>query len=320
MGPEGAFLFGESFTEADWLEAVNLFSPSQFSVGRQDAIATVTAYVENFAKLKSCVHWLRGYAWVDENLNLRRVRPARHPIWSNLVCTEIVNVVGITFTEKQEIITEAMDLPFARYDKIRLTASFSAPPYLIYEDGEVETEDERWTTFVPKPYTDFYDLPGGEVLFVADNPLKAWNNQPVPTRVVIRSRKNLYTLKWFAVPASFVRDEDGHMPHIDNAIGKVNSAAYAGKDIGCWLLDDVDIEIYNDPIVGDILDSPGRMVNITYYMKLWEPTAGHATDAARGWQLELAVDGKGYPTTRQEGVQPKVETVNFATLFTHHSL
>ena len=30
---------------------------------------------------------------------------------------------------------------------------------------------------------------------------------------------------------------------LDAAIGKVSSDVYAGKDIGCWLVDDIDVDI-----------------------------------------------------------------------------
>ncbi len=321
MGPEGAFLFGGSFGEADWKEAVDLYSPAQFSCGRRRAVATLTAFIYDFEKLKSCIHWLRGYAWVDENKKLRRSRPARHPIWPNLVCTEIVECVGLQFDEKQDIISSEMDLPFARYEKFKLTASFSAPPYLIAEDGEVDTEDERWTTFEPKPYVDFYAAPAGEFTFIADNPLKAWNTVPVQTPMtVIRSQKSLYTLKWYDVPISFIRNDDGATPKLDGAIGKVSSDVYAGKDIGTFLIDDVDVDIFNDPIVGDILDTPGRMADVTFHLKYWNPTSGHATNATRGWNLELAVDGDGYPVQRKVGTDPKYQSVSMASLFTHWSV
>ena len=320
MEPQTQFLFSETFTESDWLEAVSLFSPAQFSVGKSRAVATLTAYVETFDKLKSCVHFLRGYAWVGASKELRRVRPARHPYWPNLVCTEILEVTGLEFDRKQEIFGD-MDLPYAKYHKFKIVASFTAPPYLIYEDWEVDTEDERWTTFTPKPYVDFFDLPAGVLYFVADNPLKGWNGMPIAgPQTIIRSQKSLYELKWYEVPISFVRDADGALPKIDAAVGKISSDSYAGKPAGCWLLDEADVEIYNDPIVGDILGTPGRHANVTLRMKLWDPPRGHATITTRGWRLELAQDGLAYPTNRAAGTTAKYEAVEFASLFRHHSL
>jgi hypothetical protein len=317
---ETEFLFTTPFTEDDWLEAVNLYSPAQFSCGKQRAVATLTGYVEDFDKLKSCIHWLRGYAWVDENLELRRSRPARHPIWKNLVCTEILEATGISFLEKQEIIANE-DLAFAAYRKFKITASFTSVPYLIYEDGEVDTEDERWTSFNPKPYVEFYEVPAGEFKFVANDPVKDWHNTAIPgPRAVVRSQKSLYELKWYEVPLSMIYDEDGATPKLDAAIGKVSSDEYAGKPAGVWLVDDVDVEIYSDPIVGDLLETPGRMANVTFYLKKWDPDRGHASNTTRGWNLELAVDGKAYPITRQVGTEPKYQGVAIASLFTHHTL
>ena len=317
MEPETEFLFTTPFTAADWLEAVNLYSPSQFSVGKRRAVATLTAYIEDFDKLKSCVHWLRGYAWVDENKALRRSRPARHPFWPNLVCSEILEVVGLQFNGKQAITGNA-DLAFAKYKKFKITASFSAPKWLIYEDGEADTEDERWTTFEPKPYVEFYELPAGEIRFIADNPLQEWHNKSTAgPRIIIRSQKSLYELKWYEVPISFIRDADGAIPKIDAAIGKISSDVYAGKPAGCWLIDAADVEIYNDPIVGDILGTPGRMAEVTIRLKFWDPPRGHATNTTRGWTLELAQDGLAYPTTRAVGTAPKFLSTSIADLFTH---
>lgn len=315
--PETEFLFSSSFTEADWLEAVNLYSPSQFSVGRRKAVATLTAYIEDFNKLKACIHWLRGYSWVDSDKNLRRVRPARHPIWYNLVCTEILEVTGITFDSKQEVVVEGMDLPFALYEKFKITASFNTVPWLIYEDSEVETEDERWTTFSPKPYVDLYEIPSGQVKFNA--PGEAWHTTPVIAPILVRSQKSLYELKWFDVPVEFIRDADGALPKLDAAIGKVSADTFAGKEIGEWLIDDIDVDIQNDPIVGDMLGTPGRMADVTFKMKLWQPVNANTTSTVHGWNLELAVNGKAYPTTNvvTGTTATKFESVTVASLFTH---
>ena len=314
--PQTDFLFNGEFDDSDWLEAVNLYAPSQLSVGKQRAVATMTAYIEDFSKLKSCIHWLRGYSWVDENLNLRRVRPARHPIWPNLVCTEILECVGLQFDRKQDITTDDQDLPFAVYKKFKLTASFNSVPYLMADDGD-GTEDERWTTFTPKPYVDNYAFPFGEVKYSA--PGKAWDDTPIMRDTVLRSQKGLYELKWFEVPILFILDDDGIARKLEAAIGKLNSDTYAGQFPGVWLLDDASVEPYSDPIVGDIAGTTGKMANVTFYMRKWNPTVAVPSDPTRGWNLELAIDGQGYPAYRRDGTSKKFEDVSFASLFTHWS-
>ncbi len=319
--PQIQFLFDTPFTASDWLEAVNLFSPAQLRVGKKQSTSTLTAYIEDFNKLKNCIHWLRGYSWVDENLDLRRQRPARHPFWPNMVCTEIVDVTGLQFDSKQEIISDEMDLAYAKYKKFKVTVVFNSVPYLIMDDGVAETEDERWTMFPHKPYVDFYELPAGTIKFIADNPPQPWDGKPIMgPRTVIRTQKSLYELKWFDVPISFVYDSNGASPKIDAAIGKISSDEYAGKPAGTFLLDDAEFDIYNDPIVGDILGNVGRMVDVTFHLKFWDPPLGHATNTTRGWTLELAQDGLAYPTQRATGTTPKYQSVEIASLFRHWNL
>jgi hypothetical protein len=318
VDPQDDFLFTDPFTEENWREAVNLYSPSQMSLGRERSYATVTAYID-WNRLKACCRWLLGWAYVGDDLSLRRFRPARHPIWPKLSATEVLELRGITFTEKQVIITDTQDLPFAKYDKAQITVAFSQLPYLLTDDdGEYDTEDERWTTFTKKPYVDFLELPGGEIKFVADNPAKAWHNQPtLGPRVIVRAAKSLYTLTHYQVPYSYIFDLDGATPKIDDAIGKISSDVYAGKPAGTFLLDDVDIEIHSDPVVGDIMDSLGWMCTVKYFMKFFDPPRGHGTDTTRGWLLEPAVDGQWYPTTRAVGTAAKYLSTAFADLFTH---
>lgn len=317
--PQSSFLFGESFTAADWKEAVDLHSPSQLSIGKQRAVTTLTAYVEDFTKLKACLHYLRGYAWVDTDLTLRRNLPARHPIWKNMVCTEILECHGLQFDSKQDVSQDNPDLPFATYKKFKLVASFSAPPYAMAADGDVLTEDERWVTFGEKPYVDYFQAQMGEAKFSA--PSSSFHTTPIPYAVPVRSQKSVYELKWWEVPSEFVRDSEGITPKFDAAIGKVNSDTYAGKYPGTLMVDDIDVEVYNDPIVGDILGTLGRFVNVTFKFRIWDPTEGNATTATtaalHGWNLALAIDGKAYPVTRTLGGATLYEETAFASLFTH---
>lgn len=316
MEPQNQFIFGDDFTADDWLEAVDLYSPAQLSIGRQRAVSTLTGYVEDFTKLKACVHYLRGYSYVDENKNLRRVLPARHPIWKNLVCTEILECQGMQFDQKQDVSEDNPDLPFASYKKFKVVASFDAPPYSMEQDELIVTEDDRFTTFDPHPYVDNYVVQGGEVLYVATG--KDWNNRPIPYPISIRSTKSLYELKWHGVPRDFICDgSTGAYPNFDRAIGKISSDTYAGKEPGCWLVEQPEFTPYNDPVVGDLFGNLGRFVDVTIKLRLWEPEVGYDDGTSRGWLLVLASDGKGYPVKRQTGTKPLFDSVAISSLFTH---
>ena len=72
--------------------------------------------------------------------------------------------------------------------------------------------------------------------------------------------------------------------------------------------------------MGDIFGNAGRFADVTYILKFFDPESGHATDTTRGWNLELAVDGKGYPSVRKAGTGPKYQSVSIASLFTHWSV
>jgi hypothetical protein len=167
------FLFDDTFDQAQWREAVDLFSPTQLSMGRKSSYATLTAYVP-FEQLRACVIWLMGFSEITNDKTLKRRLPASHPVWYGLYASEIVSCVGVKFVRKANS-TISGALPFATYQLAKLTVAYNQVPYAIVSDNDSSLgsisdparESRRFVSRIPKPYVDMLEMPGGTVLFDA---------------------------------------------------------------------------------------------------------------------------------------------------------
>lgn len=337
IDPTIEFLFGGIFTSDDWLEAVNLYSPTQLSMGRKRSHATLTGYIP-FGRIKAAFHYFLGFSWIDDNNFLRRQVPATHPLFPyTLYATEVTECVGVKFVSKAAA-PHPWSLPYATYNLARVTIAYSQPPYEVLADDSLTMDPtdydsyagqelRRWCYWSPKNRVDQLTLPGGQVRFL-EGP---YQNKPIQgIRQVFRAEKSTRRLIWHNVPQEFVSDDYGFMPKIEGAIGKINSDLFFADsnaqpgDPGyphTWLLSDVDTvnsEIYADPIASAAFEGLTRRMDIIFTFEHFNPENGHQGSTEAGWRLTLGADGKWYKFGVNGTANFPNET-SFLKLFTYHT-
>jgi hypothetical protein len=328
--PELEWLFAPSFTSDDWREAVALYAPSQLGLGRKRSYSTLTGYIP-FNKIKDACLYFLGWSWVDANKFLRRETPATHPIFHNLFATEILECVPVKFVVKAAK-PHKWSLPYATYTLARMTVAYSQPPYEVLSDNDLVMsssqyagqECRRFFNWVPKPYVDLLEMPGGSMLFTDDRgpPPAGYDGVVIPgIRAHIRAEKSARVVTWFNVPIEFVCDTYGFMPKIESRIGKVNSdAGFFGQPAHTWLLDDVDTvnsEVYADPIATAAFEGFSRRVDLKMTFRHFNPTKGNPASSQAGWRLQPAADGKWYRTRMSAASGTSLpEEASFVDMFT----
>ncbi len=305
--PIDQFLYLDPFTEDDWLEAVNLHSPSQLSMGRKASNATLTGYIP-FDRIQAAVTFFMGFSYVEGG-RLHRTQPCQHPIFPGMVATYIQETTGLQFVSKSTS-WPVNSLPYATYNMWKVTVAYSQPNYKIIPDwdplitpGASGRELNRYVYDTPKPYVDQLVVPGGTMLFDATG--KPFDGKPAGfgTLVTIRAQKSTMFLTWFNVPIEFVTDDNGFLSTIGPALGKINSDTFFGQAAHLWLLDDVepsDSQVYADPIATSVSNQIAKRVDLKFTFKYFNPPIGTGTTSDQGWRLQPAYDGNWYRTYLQQ--------------------
>lgn len=305
-----------SFTEDDWKEAVDNYSPRQFTVSRQRSYATLTGWIEP-SKVNACVTYLLGYATPDTSLKLKRRTPSWHPVFPWLSCTQITDIVGVKFDGKEENIYLGL-LDFAVYEKVKITAAFEQLPWKVKEDYQITNEYERWTVIRPKPYVQQFAVEGGSLVFEAAG--KSWDGKPIlSTRPLVRQSKTALKVDWMEVPWSFVADTNDVMVHFLDAMGCVNTNALWGRPAGTLLFDDCEVEKYIQPVATQTIGDYEFSANIFMTFKYFDPPRGLGTETRRGWNLWPAVDGKFYWAKDPVNGQPIFSSFAHEKLFQRYN-
>jgi len=347
IGSAGSWSPIINFGLDDWLEAVNLFSPAQLSVGRKRSSGVLTGYIP-FSRLTEAIKFLFGFSWVDSSGYLRRSVPVTHPWSPNLFATELIECTGVQFITKIAQ-PHKWSLPYAEYRLCKVSVMFSQPPYEVLADGDLAglgndynayrgEEMRRFCFWSPKAYVDQLEMPGSVVVFKAPsdyriNGLLLNGTQITAPRFVFRAEKVRRKLTWVNVPLEFISNNFGFFTKLDKTIGKINSLPFfaesttpIGEDGGphTWLLEDVDTvnnEVYADPIVSAVFEGMTRRVDLVMTFCHFNPPRGYAGDLEAGWRLTIASDGLWYPmrytTTGNDFDYPK--EYDFNKLFTYWS-
>lgn len=309
--PPDLFLYQDPFTEDDWLEAVNLHSPSQLSMGRKASNAALTGYIP-FNRINSAVAFFLGFSYVagtGTSRILSRSQPALHPIFPGMVATMIQETTGLQFVSKS-LTWPVNSLPYATYNMWKVTVAYSQPNYVILPDWDdliapraTGCERLRYTYDTPKPYVDQLVVPGGTMLFDATG--QPFNGKPAGfgTQVTIRSQKSATYLTWYNVPIDWVATDNGVMTTIVAAMGKINSDVFMGEQPHIWLLDDVeptDSQVYADPIATDVFSTLSKRIDIKFTFKYFNPPVGAGSTTDRGWRVQPAYNGNWYRAYLQQ--------------------
>ncbi len=209
---------------------------------------------------------------------LTRVPPMKCPL-APWLRAEKITACQFIDPSGNEIRPDA-DVPYAVYDKARLTVLFSTPIYPIFTDQEMTAKgyaDEsyrytRWSTF---PNVEISTVPGGSFQFT-NGP---YSGNTFNQAVTIRFPKSAIVVKWFNVPALCLLDPtdppwDVVPQKIMKAVGKVNSDDWRGFRHGELLCLPPRIEPVMEPVPPEVLGLvPGdvpRSYNVEFHFSFFD--------------------------------------------------
>ena len=317
------------FTEDDWNESFAMSSPNKYSISPTKADITLVGDIE-FSKLRACVQYLLGYAWVDSSKNLRRQTFAYHPIFSWTYCTSISSIECRGLPADKTQITD--DPPYldtfrpGKYARAVVTANYTSLPYDVLEDDQVDYEYERFCEIEPVPYTEMLTIPNGMLVYDASYDPTIDGKPIISPMTRIRQDKTKFIFKWHFVPLDFICDSTTGVPTKLNSIQKtVNDAEFLGYPAGTLLCEDVKIERGVFPVATDVLDQNMLMATVTFTFIYFDPPR-NASETTRGWNLYPSPNGlyakaKISATSGATGFySTPFNTFSFPSAFTHWSL
>lgn len=327
------FLFepsGEDGTPAtfgpnDWAEATGMTSPTTMNVSDGRSQVHMFGYVD-WVKMKACVQWLVGYGWVDESKQLRREVPGFNPYWEMLYCDSVTDIIGIGPDGREEPLY-MNSLKKAKWDRVKIGASFSTTPWKVRSDAAMSTDSmgrkkewERFTTFLPEPYTEYIQVDTGSYKYQASSPLQPWNDKPVGfSNLRVKEQKQRLEVIWYA-PWDFVFDENDFSPKFAAMDGACSKRDWHGRPGNTLLCDGVRVEKTNYPVAADLFQFDMYAAKITFMLKYFDPPRGF-TGGKRGWQTMPGPDLLYYPARSSvDGVSPPYQEFDFADAFTHWSV
>jgi hypothetical protein len=328
--PEVLFLFETSYSESDWHESIMNPREDVLSPDRSSCTTVVTV---DYAKYKAAVRFILGYQWVDESKNLRRSTPVFHPVYPWLYASAIV---GTEFKGPNNANRFTPPYDFAvyagGYTHVEVTVEFRERLYNLWQDWEVETEDERWLYWTRDPYTELVQIDGGSLKAHAPS-VAAVNGQPylAAPHVLAKQSKAKVLLQWFQVPVDFVEDEDGYSSKFQAAEKCVNDATFRGRRAGTMLLEHVHLDKKPSPVATDLFEGLRWTYDITFEYIEFDPPRGDLSVAKYGHNLLPGPSSSGasggrafkYYYYTDDGTltgKPLFDSYDFTKLFTHHSL
>lgn len=326
MDPELDFLFEDvDFDpETDWLEVTDLEAPQHFTLTERTSDVQISGWVEP-GKLKACLRWLLGYPWVGDDLLLHRELPAWCPYAPWLYCSGITGVVGVG-PDGREGPLFAGGVDRAVYVCYKVTARFSHTPWLVRSDHQIaedadgfREEWKRFCTTLPKPYTEWLEVPGGFLVY--DGAPGAADEKPIQAaKWRVKQQKQIIELQWI-VPYDFVYDENDNSPKFSYMDGSINEEEFLGRAAQTLLCDGIKVEKYNLPVATEVFESELYLAVVTFTLKYFNPPIGGGSDA--GWQVAPFIDGAYYAVKRPVaavGIAKNYPEFDFRKAFTHWSL
>ena len=316
------------FTEDDWNESFQMSSPNKYAISSSKADITLVGDIE-FSKLRACIQYLLGFAYVDSSKALRRQTFAYHPVFTWTYCTSISSIECKGLPADKTQITD--DPPYldtfrpGKYARAVVTANYTALPYNVLEDDQVDYEYERFTELECQPYVEQLTIPNG--MMVYDTPYDSTlDGKPIISPMArIRQEKTKLTMRWHLVPLDFICDTNGIPTKLVSIQKCVNDDTFLGYPAGTLLCEDVKIERGVFPVATDVLDQNLLMATITFNFIHFDPPRS-ASETSRGWQLFPSPSGlyckaKISATSGATGFySTPFNTFDFPSAFTHWSL
>jgi len=281
--------------------------------GPQGASVTVVIDV-NWDDLQTALVQLLGIS-KKSGIGIDRQLPMRHPTFPWLVATRVVRVEGVRFRGFDAKVLAGG--AYAAYDIARISVSFEPPLYRMLPNGP-GGEWNRWVEYRHNPATEFVVREKGQMVW-NDVALGVQNGKSFTAPIGYPLAKTRLQWVWHQVPMDGLFDANNRMPQIENGIGLVNSAAFAGYPAETLLLEGVAPEPQPLPIdaVGDGFwrrGLPPVYYKVTFHMIHFDPPNGGATV---GWNLEPYHNGLWYRAGHlSDPATGKFFTYNFPNLFT----
>lgn len=326
--PIDDFLFEETYGPSDWLEDVG--ESRQDTISHDGAICTLPVHVE-FAKSKAALRFIMGYAYVDENNNLRRQTPIWHPVFSWMYADKIVSITYSKAIGKTEGPWSG-GVPFAVYTWARFVVEFQLVPYRVYQDDDVGFEYQRYTVLKNKPYNEIVQIDGGNLKYHCPSVAELNGNPLQSPRVYALLEKKRLMVEWHRVPLDFIQDADGNRPTFSAMEKRVNETAIFGRGKHTLLCETIETtDPYPAPIATDAQDEPLMMVDVTFNLIEFNPDRADTTVDKFGWLLQPGAKRAGtagetalgwYFATHDATLTGKAlfETFEFSKVFQHYSL
>jgi hypothetical protein len=159
---------------------------------------------------------LLGYSWADSG-GLHRRLPARHPKRTWLVATNISEIVGLGKYSMED----TDDGVIATYPEALLTVEYTRPMVDYFDDDEIETEFDRYTTASGTLDGSYLTVPSFGTLKFTEGP-NAGRSFPGNVGKIIPAGN--YAFTWHQIPYEALP-----LQTIIDSLGKVNSTQFGSQ-------------------------------------------------------------------------------------------
>ena len=243
-----------------------------------------------------------GYAATGGAGNgLIRHLPMKDPVYPWLWAQEISGVKQINVNAKLSGNTPVTDGAL-------MTIVFAAPLYDIEADGKAEYD--RFVIKTIKPCASYITLDQGSFEY-EDGPNMGTRFNQGPAYLV---QEGVIFWRWMYVPEAAIMTVDAIPTKFMDAIGKINSVAFAGQEAGTLLLESAEPIPSVAPVEGGGRGAVPRYFDVGIGMRFRNPpkAAGVTTS---GWNLAPTRSGLWATIRSVDGHRRRYESTDFAEMF-----
>ena len=271
-----------------WREYISSTGSTQTSHWLNDGSQVVMTIDSSFDNRKVLVEEVLGYSKLA-GTSLFRQLPMRPPDYSWMYATS-VEMNGVNWTSK----LASLAGPVSGYEVNRTRITFSVLPFTVLPNTSgnivgggfitlpngivVTINGGEWNRYVikgRKPTTEFATTDRLMLKWAAGMP----STNEIKSHVGFKLPTVTLTWKWMWVPDRYVNDAYGNPVNVEDALGKVNDAWFAGYPPQTLYLDSIDYEPVNLPVspttagidLGVDPGLPPRVWNVTLNIKYREP-------------------------------------------------
>lgn len=271
-----------------WEWIVGDEAPDEDTMSTDQGVATMSGYFyPDHAFLWDAVAFMVGYSKVNFNnqFKLDRWLPAVHPRWPMMRCTT-VSVKGVEFDGTVDPIEPRplRYLTLPKYERYRFDCHFEQPQFNYLDNGQCDTEWERYLTVDPTDESEFVVVDGGRFIYSAPN--QNFDGTPFngPAWRVRVERSGLMVTA-YGIPADFIMNTFSIPVHFLAAKNKVNSTDFLGLPAGTMLLQDYKITKRAQPIATNSVNALLFGCTVEMHFGYTDPARGHTGSSLRGWNL-----------------------------------